>query len=120
MSETEGGQTDEVGRRQHRGQADDIADKQTTSRTSRRHRRQGEDLVQGYEILQSKDFDCKIQQMTQFKRLWQQMPTNEQTIEEQLPYRVIKTAAYLHHVPNKHIRITDGHDFAVEGRVLPA
>jgi hypothetical protein len=48
------------------------------------------------------------------------MATNEQTIEEELPLRVIKTAAYLHHVPNKHIRITDDHDFAVEGRVSPA
>ena len=54
MSETEGGQTDEVGRRRHREQADDIrtgADKQTTWRTSKRR---GEELVQGYKSLQSK------------------------------------------------------------------
>jgi hypothetical protein len=66
------------GRRWHRGQADayDIADKQTsqtaargivqgdetqtTSQTSRRHRRQREELVQGYESLQSKDLNGKI------------------------------------------------------------
>jgi hypothetical protein len=46
-------------------QTDVVADKQTTLRTSKRR---GEELVQGYESLQSKDLDCKVQ-MTQFKQL---------------------------------------------------
>ena len=74
------------GRRWHRGQADDTdaydtdaydtADKQTTqtaargivqgdetqttSQTSRRHRRQREELVQGYDSLQSEDLNDKV------------------------------------------------------------
>jgi hypothetical protein len=78
MSETEGGQTDADGTadkrttqtqttsrssRRHRRQRDELVqgyETQTTSRTSRRHRRQREELVQGYESLQSKDLNGKV------------------------------------------------------------
>jgi hypothetical protein len=61
MSETEGGQTDEGGRRRHR------------------------------RLSTVKDCNCKVQ-MTQFEQLGnEQQQTNEQTIEEQSPFRLVKS-----------------------------
>jgi hypothetical protein len=74
MSETEGGQTDEGGRRH-------ILDKQTTQTEKR-------GISTRLQVLQSKDFNCKVL-MTQFERWWQQTATNEQTIEEQSPFRIV-------------------------------
>jgi hypothetical protein len=87
MSETEGGQTDEVGRRRHReqagdimtnrrrrGQADNVTDKQT-------HRRGISTRLRVSTV--KKDLDCKVQ-MTQFELLCQQTATNERTIEPTL------------------------------------
>ncbi len=94
------------GRRWHHGQADDtdaydIADKQTTqtaargivqghetqttSQTSRRHRRQREELVQGYESLQSEDLNDKVRGHNLYDQGGEQQRTKERTIEKQPP-----------------------------------
>jgi hypothetical protein len=74
---------DDIADKQTRSrQTDAVADKQTTLRTSKRR---GEELVQGYESLQSKDLDCKVQ-MTKFEYLCRQTATNKRTIEPLIDY----------------------------------
>ena len=82
MSETEGGQKNEVGRRRHHDittsrQTDAVADLQITLQTSKCR---GEELVQAMSLYSKKDLDCKVQ-MSQFEPLCQQTATNERSIE---------------------------------------
>ena len=55
--------------------------------------------------------------MTQFELLCRRTATNERTIE---PFRLLETADFLHHVPDKHFRFPDDYDRAVEGCVSTA
>ncbi len=129
------------GRRWHRGQADDtaadnIADKQTTQTAARgiSTRLWDADNIADKQMTQTaaRGISTRLRvatvkrsqrqgQRTQFVRLGRRTATNERTNDWQTTaLRIVKVAAYLHHVPTRRTRITEDHDFAVEGRVSPA
>ncbi len=86
MSETEGGQTDEGGRRRHRGQtddadADDIADKQTTQTATR-------GISTRVRVSTVKRSHLQQGQKTQFERLGRRTTTNTRT-NDRSPFRIV-------------------------------